>query len=76
MIAYSCDLCGKSCNDHTFVLPIAATFIGTEPCDLIPVNVNLCKGCISEMYKVIAARTSKERIVGLNKLALDIKMGR
>ena len=74
MIHYSCDLCGKECNDKTFALPIAATFIDGEPCDLMPINMNLCKKCRSEIYKVIEKKLSKDKLKKLNTLALDIKM--
>jgi hypothetical protein len=75
-ISYKCDLCGEECNSKIFKLPIAATFIGQEPCDLIPVEMNLCKKCRSEIYKVLMLRAPKERIKELNQLALDVKMGR
>lgn len=75
-ISYTCDLCGEECNNKTFKIPVAATFIGQEPCDLIPVDMNLCKKCRGEIYKVMTTRASKERIKNLNQLALDIKMGR
>lgn len=74
MIHYSCDLCGKECNDKTFALPVAATFIGQEPCDLMPINMNLCKKCRSEIYNVIEKKLSKEKLKKLHDLALDIKM--
>lgn len=76
MINYSCDLCGKECNDKEFILPIAATWIEQEPCDLMPVKMNLCKNCRNEVYKTIETRVSSEKIKSLNKLALDIKMKR
>ena len=76
MVNYTCDLCGSVCNDKTFALPIAATFIGEEPFDLIPVNMNLCRYCIAEVYKTIETLTTKEIIKNLNKLALDIKINK
>ena len=75
-ISYTCDLCGEECNGSKFNLPMAATFVGQEPCDLIPVETNLCKKCKSDIYKVATIRASEERIKELNRLALDIKMGR
>lgn len=76
MIHYSCDICGKECNDKIFTLPIAATFIGQEPCDLMPINMNLCRSCRSEIYKVIEKKLSKEKVKKLHDLALNIKMNK
>lgn len=77
MIHYSCDLCGRECNDKTFALPIAATFIGQEPCDLMPINMNLCQKCRSEIYKVIEKlKTPSEDLSKLNAMALNKKMNR
>ena len=76
MINYSCDLCGKECNSREFVLPISATWVDGEPCDLMPIKMNLCKECKSEIYKVIEKLTAEERIKTLNRQALDIKMNR
>lgn len=76
MINYSCDLCGSECNDKIFTLPIAATFIGVEPCDVIPVNVNLCKQCRKNIYKTIDRIGQRDKIANLNKCAIDIKMCR
>ena len=73
MINYSCDLCGKRCGNKEFALPIAATWINGEPCDLIPIKMNLCRECRSKIYKTIETMT--EDIEGLNTLALNIKMG-
>ena len=75
-VNYTCDLCGGKCNNEIFKLPIAATFFAMKPSDLIPVEMNLCQKCRVEIYKVITTRASKGRIEELNKLALDIKMGR
>ena len=75
-ISYTCDLCEEECSSKTFNLPIAATFVGKDPCDLIPVKVNLCKKCRSDIYKLIEAKTSREKIRELRQVALDIKMGR
>lgn len=75
-ISYTCDLCGEECNNNTFKIPVAATFTGKEPCDLVPVDMNLCKKCRNEIYKVMIIKASEERIKNLNQLAIDIKMGR
>lgn len=75
-ISYTCDLCGEECSSKTFNLPVAATFVNQEPCDLVPVEINLCKKCRSDIYKLIEAKLSAERIKELRRLALDIKMGR
>ena len=76
MINYSCDLCDKQCNGREFALPIAATWIGTEPCDIMPVKMNLCQKCKSEIYKSIEKLASKKNTQRLGKQALDIKMNR
>ena len=76
MINYSCDLCDKECNGKVFRIPIAATFVGQEPCDLMPIEMNLCKECRSNIYRVVEKITSKDKIKKLNTLALDEKMGR
>lgn len=76
MINYSCDLCGGKCNEKEFVLPVAATHIGLEPCDLMPINMNLCKECRSKIYKLIETIVSEDRIKKFNELALDKKMNR
>lgn len=75
-ISYTCDLCGEECNSKIFKLPVAATWSNGEPWDLIPVEMNLCRKCRSEIYKALTLRASKERIKDLNKLAIDIKMGK
>ena len=75
MINYSCDLCGKECNSKAFRIPIAATFIEQEPCDLMPIEMNLCKECRSNIYKAVEKITSKDKIKELNTLALVEKMG-
>jgi hypothetical protein len=76
MINYSCDLCGKECGEKVFSLPIAATWVDQEPCDLMPVEMNLCKKCRIAIYKAIETRASKERMDDLSRFALDIKMNR
>lgn len=76
MINYSCDLCDKECNGKVFKIPIAATFIGQEPCDLMPIEMNLCKKCRSEIYKTVEKIASKSKIKELNTYALDTKMGK
>ena len=76
MINYACDLCREECNSREFVLPIAATWINGDPCDLMPVKMNLCQKCKSEIYKVIKTLTTQEHIKTFNRQALDIKMNR
>jgi hypothetical protein len=57
-----------------YSLPIAATFINGEPCDLIQVpGFNLCKDCRSRLYGVVESIVPKQKIEKLNKRALDIK---
>ena len=74
MINYSCDLCGSKSNDKLFKIPIAATFVEKEPCDLIPVEMNLCNKCRSFIYKTIGKIVTDNKLKELNKLALHIKM--
>lgn len=78
MIRYFCDLCDKEVDKYNeYSLPIAATFINGEPCDLIQVHgFTLCKDCRSKLYKVIESIIPKQKIEELNKKSLDIKMGR
>ena len=76
MVNYTCDLCGGKCNGREFTLPVAATWINSDPCDLMPVNMNLCKECRSEIYKVMESRTTTEKMKQFNRQALDIKMNR
>lgn len=76
MINYSCDLCGSESDNKFFEIPIAATFIEGEPCDLIPIEMNLCNKCRSFIYKTIGKIVSDNKLKELNKLALDIKMDR
>ena len=76
MINYTCDLCGEKCNGRVFALPVAATWINGDPCDLMPVNMNLCKECRSEIYKLMESRTTTEKMKQFNRQALDIKMNR
>ena len=60
-----------------YSLPIAATWVEGEPCDLIRVGgFTLCKECRSKIYKVVESILPKDKIKELNKKALDIKMGR
>ena len=76
MIVYTCDLCEEKCNGKEFALPIAATWINGEPCDLIPIKMNLCRNCRSKIYKTIESLTKKHIIELYNKQALDIKRSR
>lgn len=78
MVRYFCDLCDKEVDKYNeYSLPIAATFINGEPCDLIQVNgFNLCKNCRSKIYRTIEDIIPKKKIEELNKRALGIKMGR
>lgn len=76
MIKYYCDLCGDECNNKLFDIPIAATFIKGKPCDLIPIEMNLCHECRSRIYKTIEKMVTDNKLKKLNKLALDIKMNR
>ena len=77
MTRYYCDLCDKEVNKYNeYSLPIAATWINGEPCDLIRVGgFTLCKECRSKIYKTIENITSEEKMKILNRKALDIKMG-
>ena len=74
MINYTCDLCRSECNEKTFALPIAATWVDGDPFDLMPINMNLCRHCRTEIYKTIETLTTKENIHKLNRLALNTKM--
>ena len=74
MIHYSCDLCGKTCNDKKFLVPIAATFIEQEAHDIMPVEVNLCSDCRRDFYKVVEKIALKDNLKKLNGVALDVKM--
>ena len=74
MINYSCDLCGNKSGKKIFRIPVAATFIDGEPCDLVPVEMNLCNKCKSHIYKAIAEMIPDNKLKELNKLALNIKM--
>lgn len=82
MVKYFCDLCDKEVDKYNeYSLPIAATFINGEPCDLIQVpGFNLCKDCRSKIYRTIYRTIEdiipRQKIEELNKMALDIKMGR
>lgn len=76
MVDYSCDLCGEKCNGRTFALPIASTFVGREPWDVMPVNMNLCKECKRKIYKAIETVVSKDRLESLHEAAIDVHMGR
>ena len=78
MVRYFCDLCDKEVDKYNeYSLPIAATFINGEPCDLIQVpGFNLCKDCRSKIYRTIKDIIPRKKLKKLNKKALDIKMGR
>ena len=74
MVHYSCDLCGKACNDKKFLIPIAATFVEQEALDLMPVEVNLCSDCRRGLYKAIEQIVPKDKLKQLNEVALNKKM--
>lgn len=76
MINYLCDLCGEECNNKVFRIPIAATFIWDKPCDLIPVELNLCKKCRCNIYKTVEGMVTNNKLKQLNAQALDIMMGK
>ena len=76
MINYTCDLCGEKCNGREFALPVAATWINGDPCDLMPVNMNLCKECRNEIYKLMESRKTTEKMKTFNRQALEVKMNR
>lgn len=77
MTRYYCDLCGNEVNKYNeYTLPIAATWVNGEPCDLIRVGgFTLCKECRCKIYKTIENIIPEEKMKMLNKKALDIKMG-
>lgn len=78
MVKYYCDLCDKEVNKYNeYTLPIAATWVNGEPCDLIRVGgFILCKECRSKIYKTIESILPKEKMQKLNEKALNIKMGK
>ena len=78
MIKYYCDLCDKEVKKYNeYTLPIAATWINGEPCDLIRVGgFILCKECRSKIYKTVENILPQEKMKKLNEKALNIKMGR
>ena len=78
MVKYYCDLCDKEVNKYNeYTLPIAATWMNGEPCDLIRVGgFILCKECRSKIYKTIESILPKEKMKKLNEKALNIKMGK
>lgn len=77
MIKYYCDLCGNKIEKlYTYSLPVAATFVGAEPYDLIDMQFDLCKDCRIKLYNVIKSNISEDSLRSLNHHALDIKMGR
>ena len=78
MVKYYCDLCSKEVSKYNeYSLPIAATCVEGEPCDLIRVGgFTLCKECRGKIYKVVKSILPKDKMKELNKKALDIKMGR
>ena len=69
MVRYFCDLCDKEVDKYNeYSLPIAATFINGEPCDLIQVHgFNLCKNCRSKIYRTIEDIISRQKIEELKK---------
>jgi hypothetical protein len=75
MIKYYCDLCEKEChNDKVFTLPVAATFVGKEPHDLMPLGMHLCIECRRKIYKAIETIVPEDKIKNYNAIALDVKM--
>ena len=75
MLKYFCDLCEKEChNCKVFTLPVAATFVGREPHDLMPLDMHLCRECRSKIYKTIEAIIPEAKIKSYNAIALDVKM--
>lgn len=73
MIHYSCDLCNRPCDDKTYAIPIAATFIEQEPYECMPVEMNLCAECKRSIYKAVEQIVPKDKLKSLNGLALDKK---
>ena len=76
MIRYFCDLCGNECNNKIFSVPIAATFMESEPSDLLPIEMVLCYKCRSDIYKTIEKIIPCDKLKKLNTFALDLKIGR
>ena len=74
MIHYSCDLCGKACNDKKFLIPIAVTSVEEEVIDLMPVEMNLCSECRRSLYKTVEQIVPKDKLKKLNELALNKKL--
>lgn len=70
MRKYVCDLCGEESNHRDFAIPIAATFIDGEPCDLMPIHMNLCKKCGGKIYKTVAGIVDNNKLDELNRKAL------
>ena len=78
MVKYYCDLCSKEVGKYNeYSLPIAATWVEGEPCDLIKIGgFTLCKECRGKIYKVVESILPKYKIKELNKKALDIMIGK
>lgn len=78
MVKHFCDFCEKEITTklHTSSLPIAATFVGKDPCDLVDMDFELCKDCRSEVFKAVTKICPAEKTTAFCKTALDIKMGR
>lgn len=75
MIKCFCDLCEKEChNGNFFTLPVAATFVGEEAHDLMPLDMHLCLECRREIYKTIETIIPKDKIKNYNAIALNVKM--
>lgn len=78
MVRYFCDLCDKEVDKYNeYSLPIAATFINGEPCDLIQVpGFNLCKNCRSKIYRTIEDIIPRQKIEELKKEGFGYKNGK
>ena len=78
MIKYYCDLCGKEVPKYNeYTLPIAATFLYSEPCDLVEVDrFTLCKDCKIKIYNTIKSIVPESKLKLLNELALNVKRER
>lgn len=77
MVKYYCDLCGKEVPiNNEYALPIAATFLYSEPCDLVKVGgFTLCKNCKIKIYNTIKTIVPESKLKQLNELALNVMMG-
>mgnify|MGYP004611612427 CR=1 FL=1 len=77
MTKYFCDLFGEEIHNRwcNYTLPIAGTWIEKEPCDLIPMEFDVCNECKKKIYKTIEKIIPESELRKLNKKALDIRMG-